>query len=94
TKHAAAPRTPDQKLVSDIDLAILGADLPRFDAYEEQIRREYAWVGDEEFRTTRKAILEGFLDRPSIYLTPYFHERFEAIARHNLARSLEKLEAR
>lgn len=93
TQHAAAPQTPDQRLMSDIDLAILGADPARFDTYEDEIRREYAWVDDEEFRTTRRGILKAFLDRPSIYLTPYFHEKLEANARRNLARSLEKLAA-
>jgi predicted metal-dependent HD superfamily phosphohydrolase len=40
------------------------------------------------FRTKRRAILQSFLDRPSIYGTPVYRERFEAKARENLARAI------
>lgn len=91
TKHDGTAQTGDQALLIDIDLAILGADEARFDAYEQQIRREYARVDEPEFRATRSGILKSFLDRPALYLTQYFSDRFEAAARRNLARSLEKL---
>jgi hypothetical protein len=40
TCHAALPTTPDQALLVDIDLSILGADSERFDEYEVQVRQE------------------------------------------------------
>jgi predicted metal-dependent HD superfamily phosphohydrolase len=88
TRHDAAPSTPDAKLVVDVDLSILGADALRFDEYESQVREEYAWVPEAVFRRERRRILEGFLGRPRIYLTRYFHATHEARARFNLQRSI------
>jgi predicted metal-dependent HD superfamily phosphohydrolase len=44
TRHSVAPATPDERLLVDIDLAILGAAPARFAEYEAQIRIEYAHV--------------------------------------------------
>ncbi|MDJ0642943.1 MAG: hypothetical protein QNJ15_09005 [Erythrobacter sp.] len=75
----------------DMDLAILGAPANRFDIYENQIRREYAHVPDQAFRTGRAKVLRHFLERERLYFTPWGMDRFEANARKNLARSLEAL---
>ncbi len=91
TRHDSAPTDPDQALMVDIDLAILGADQPRFDEYESQIRREYQWVPEQLFRDRRRAILQGFLDRPRIYGTDHFRTRLETTARANLERALARL---
>ena len=76
----------------DMDLGILGAPPGRFDIYEEQIRREYAHVADDAFRTGRAKVLRHFAQRERLYFTPWGQERFERQARANLARSLAKLE--
>lgn len=81
----------DASVITDIDLAILGAEPARFDEYEADIRREYAFVPDDDFRRRRREILESFLARPAIYATPSFRERFEAAARENLRRSIAGL---
>lgn len=91
TCHDALPDTPDAQVLVDIDLAILGADAARFDAYEREVRAEYAFVPDFLFRRTRKKILQGFLDRAPIYSTEYFRQQLEKKARENLARSLAGL---
>ncbi len=91
TDHRAAPTDRDAQLICDIDLAILGASPGAFDAYEEQVRREYAWVPGPIFRARRAGILRGFLDRPSIYHTPRFRTALEAAARQNLTRSVAVL---
>ncbi|MDI6026834.1 hypothetical protein QBK99_11600 [Corticibacterium sp. UT-5YL-CI-8] len=75
----------------DMDLAILGAEPGAFDAYEDGVRREYAWVDDASWRMGRTAVLKSFLDRPHIFHTPTFREKFEDAARANISRSLEKL---
>jgi predicted metal-dependent HD superfamily phosphohydrolase len=88
TAHLAATTTPggaDADLVVDIDLAILGGDAARFAEYERQIRREYAHVGDAEFRTRRSAVLAAFLARDAIYRTPRLFAELETQARRNLA---------
>lgn len=89
TRHAAQPLGQDQTLLTDIDLAILGAPRPRFEDYEAQVRAEYHWVPLWLFRRKRRDILAGFLARPSIYGTPSLRARFETRARDNLARALD-----
>lgn len=81
----------DSKLMLDIDLAILGQPEERFDEYEQEVRIEYNWVPEEAFRSGRAAILQRFLDRPTIYRTPHFQDKYEAQARKNLDRSLQQL---
>jgi len=88
TRHAAVPASPDERLVVDIDLAILGASDERFAEYERQIRGEYAAVPDAVFRHRRRAILQAFLDRPHVYGTARFRDALEARARANLARAI------
>ena len=91
TKHDAEPASADAALLVDVDLAILGASPDRFDEYEQQIRQEYSWVPGFLFRRKRREILEMFLTRPHLYNTGYFRDRFEAVARANLARSVTQL---
>ena len=91
TRHEAIPRDPDAQLLVDIDLAILGASRERFDEYERQVALEYAHVPQAQRRAGRARILRAFLARPAIYATAFFHERFEAAARENLAYSVAKL---
>ena len=88
TRHDALPRTQDEKVIVDIDLAILGAGDLRFAEYERQVREEYAFVPGWLFGRKRRAILQSFLERDSIYSTPYFIETLEARARANLRRAL------
>lgn len=88
TKHASAPDDTDAKLLVDVDLAILGRSAAEFDRYEAAIRREYAHVPDAAFAAGRAAVLRRFLERPSIYQISRFRERYEAMARENLLRSI------
>ncbi len=91
TRHSEVPATPDERLLVDIDLAILGAAPARFDEYERQIRAEYGFVPEARFRAKRSEILRGFLERPTLYSTPTLAARFEAAARANLARAIASL---
>lgn len=92
TRHDREPQTSDQQYIMDIDLAILGASAGKYDAYERAIRREYAHVPDEVFRTRRADLLRRFLDRPHIYFTPSFQAAYEDLARANLKRALNRLQ--
>jgi predicted metal-dependent HD superfamily phosphohydrolase len=91
TRHSAAPATPDEQLLVDIDLAILGAAPTRFAEYEAQIRVEYAHVPVAVFNEKRGAILAGFLARPVLYATEALRMRCGALARQNLQRALGSL---
>lgn len=86
TTHRTAPAADDDAaIVVDADLSILGADRAIFDAYEQGIRREYAFVPEAAFIEGRRKILDAFLARPSIYSTAFFRDRYEERARANLA---------
>ena len=85
TKHTASPEAPDEQLLVDIDLSILGATEPRFAQYERQIREEYSFVPEGVFREKRRAILRSFIARPRIYSTQHFFGLLEQQARVNLA---------
>src|SRR5262249_24877442 len=91
TRHAAEPVRIDAQVLVDADLPILGARPERFREYEAQVRREYEWVPDDAFKSRRAKILKEFLDRPNLFCTAHFRERYEAQARRNLQRSIDAL---
>ncbi|MCB0121552.1 MAG: hypothetical protein KDE58_04875 [Caldilineaceae bacterium] len=91
TAHRHPPRSPDGALLVDIDLTILGAPSNRFAQYETQIRHEYAWVPWPTYCQRRADLLQQFLERPTIYQTALFQDRFEDQARRNLKRSIHRL---
>ena len=91
TKHSESPTDPDVQLLVDIDLSILGQSEEKFDEYELQVRKEYEWVSEGAFVTGRSAILKSFLNRPTIYSTQFFRNKYEAQARRNIDRSLSRL---
>jgi predicted metal-dependent HD superfamily phosphohydrolase len=92
TCHPAPAEEHDARYVVDADLSILGAPVEAFDRYEDQVRREYAFVSEAEWQERRPCVLGRFLERGPIFRTPEF-ARFEAPARANLARSIARLAA-
>lgn len=92
TRHASLPVEQDARLIVDTDLSILGAEPARFAEYEQQVHQEYAWVPEDIFRERRASILRGLLQRPTIFSTDLFRERYERQARQNISQSLEVLE--
>jgi len=87
----AASRGADSRLITDVDLSILGRPRGRYRRYEAAIRREYARVPLEEFRRRRGELLGDLLSRPRLYATELFRDRYEARARENLRWSLGRL---
>ena len=84
-------RSADERLMCDIDLAILAADPATFSRYDADIRKEYSWVPDEAYRSARRRVLRDFLDRERIYFTHTFHQRYELQARENIRLCIERL---
>lgn len=81
----------DDAWMIDIDLAIFAQPEARVLEYEQQIRREYAWVPEALYREKRKEILAAFLSRSRIYLTDWFYQRHEQTARQHLALLIHSL---
>ena len=88
TQHHGVPEGGDARLLVDIDLSILGRPTDAFDEYETNIRKEYHFVPQDRYRSARSAILRSFLNRPAIYSTDFFRQKYESRARANLERSL------
>lgn len=47
-------------LLLDVDLAILGAPVPRFNEYEVQVRKEYSWVEECAYQEGRGKVMAHF----------------------------------
>jgi len=88
TEHTGIPKSESERLVLDIDLAILGASEERFAEYEAQIRREYQWVPWFLYKKKRRDILQSFLQRPRIFSTKLFYDAYEERARSNILASI------
>lgn len=81
----------DARLFLDCDMAILGSDEARYEAYAREIADEYRAVPAAEYRSGRTRFLTHLLGRDRIYLSEPFKKRFEKRARENLRRELNAL---
>jgi predicted metal-dependent HD superfamily phosphohydrolase len=90
-RHGGEPideaHDPDLAHFLDADMAILGAPLARFDAYESAIATEYGALPQDAFRAGRGRFLARLLALPRLYQTSFFRSRLESVARANLARA-------
>jgi len=94
TKHNEVPDEMNARILVDIDLAILGKSVREFDEYEKNIRKEYSWVSEDQFKQGRSNILQMFLHRAEnnkLYLTDFFRNKYETQARKNLQISIDSL---
>ena len=92
--HRAAPGDDNGQVLSDADLAILGAPPPTYEAYARAIRREYAFVEADAYRRGRLRVLRHLLARSTIYYTPVWQQEREPRARQNLRREITRLQER
>jgi predicted metal-dependent HD superfamily phosphohydrolase len=88
TRHDKDPATPDEQLIVDIDLSILGQPPDIYSIYENNIRAEYSWVSKAAYIEGRSNILRSFLNRPSIYYTERFESLYGNQARVNMAQAV------
>jgi len=94
TQHdapASLGSSPDAQLLVDIDLSILGSPAERFERYDQDVRKEYAWVPGFRYQEARAQVLQSFLDRPRLYNGEHAVALLEAQARINLAAALSRL---
>jgi predicted metal-dependent HD superfamily phosphohydrolase len=92
TRHMTEPDSDGSKWVVDIDLTILGSPREAYKRFEEDVRREYAWVPNIVFRRKRIAVMRSFLRRSRIYFTEAFSLKYEDQARTNLEWAIHQLE--
>jgi predicted metal-dependent HD superfamily phosphohydrolase len=91
TDHQALPTDRNGMALLDADLSTLGADPLIYDRYRDDVRREYSWMGEAEYRARRRWVLEGLLMRETIYKTSLCRSTLETTARVNLMRELTEL---
>lgn len=89
TKHHKNAKTLPECILTDCDLAILGAAPASFKAYDEGIRKEYAHVPATMYKGARRGVLKGFLDQPRLFKTEAFHAAYDAPARANLGQAVK-----
>jgi predicted metal-dependent HD superfamily phosphohydrolase len=89
--HQAGPDDSLAPYLLDADLAILGADEARYRAYAEQIRKEYAWVPEDAYRSGRSQVLSAFLGRERIFQTEPLYHTLEKRARENMQSEIQTL---
>ncbi|MGV0107760.1 HD domain-containing protein [Nostoc sp. DSM 114160] len=89
--HQAAVNDYDSQVLVDADLAILATNPVDYKEYAHAIRQEYGWVAEADYITGRQKILERFLQRSRIYLTPLMSEFAEPSARGNIQAEIQSL---
>ncbi|WP_141779218.1 HD domain-containing protein [Nocardioides albertanoniae] len=89
--HDPEPHDLGGRVLSDADLAILASPKERYGEYAATVREEYGYLSDEEFRVGRAQVLEGLLEKESLFSTPYARISWEAAARANIAAEMETL---
>jgi predicted metal-dependent HD superfamily phosphohydrolase len=85
------PADRDTATLLDADLSILGAAEDRYKRYALDIRKEYAWVPEADYRKGRAAVLSKFLARPRLFSHQIMFEEGENQARKNMTEELETL---
>jgi len=90
-KHEVIENDSDSAIFLDADLAVLGSSEENYDKYAAKIRKEYAWVSDEQYKAGRLKVLKSFLERPQIYLTERAGKELEQQARANIEREITRL---
>ncbi len=89
--HDPAPDDPDGEVLCDADLAVLAGSPDAYAAYAASVRDEYAFVPDTDFAAGRSAVLRQLLALPRLFRTPQGYDRWEHLARRNLATELDLL---
>ena len=92
TKHHQAQNgNPDSFLIVDADLSILSSPDAEYDDYAIAIRSEYSFLNDDDYRVGRTKVLQSFLDRESIFVSPELESRIGERARENVRREISSL---
>jgi predicted metal-dependent HD superfamily phosphohydrolase len=81
----------DLGLFLDFDLEVLSRDWETYLLYADQIRKEYACFGQNEYNMGRTKVLQDFLERKKLYFSHWFQREKEGAARRNVAKEIQLL---
>lgn len=82
--------SPEEKIMRSLDLTILGQDIKLYKKYAQNVRKEYSFVSDEDYKNGRIKVLENFLAKEVIFEANVF-SHYENQARQNMKKELTKL---
>lgn len=91
---AAVIHMGDLQLFIDFDMSILAAEWEAYEEYTRQVRKEYRIYPDKLYYPGRKQFLQHCLQAEHIFQTPVFIQRYEGIARENIAKELAVIAGR
>ncbi len=93
TTHREPVNDLEHRFICDIDLASFGCPWECFLRNSDAVRAEFP-IPDEEFYRGERGFLSALLQRPRIFQTDFFHERYEQQARENIDCLLALIEER
>ena len=91
TIHSDPPVRLDEKQIVDIDLSSFGLPWDEFVKDSQNVRAEFTHLSQEEFAQRNCKFLQSLLDRPTIYSTEFYRNRYESISRDNIRKQIEAL---
>jgi predicted metal-dependent HD superfamily phosphohydrolase len=86
--HAPEPDDTHGALLCDADLSVLGRDAAGYARYLDAVRRDYAHVPDETFRTGRRRVVVHLLALDPLFHTERGRSLWNDSARRNLTGEL------
>jgi predicted metal-dependent HD superfamily phosphohydrolase len=94
TTHRESPGRGDAGLVVDIDLSSFGLPWEACEQDGRLIRAEFAGTADDQYYPGQLRFLRALQGRPTFFCTEFFQQRYEWVARENVARIIAGLRAR
>lgn len=94
TTHRQWPYAGDAGFVVDIDLSSFGLPWAACESDGRLIRAEFATVADDQYYPGHLRFLRALQERSTLFCTAFFQQRYEPLARENLARIIAGLQAR
>ena len=84
TKKHAQSKSSDTNFFTDADLSILGSSADRYEQYLQDIKKEYYYLSEDNYRIGRTRIIDRLLGMEQLYKTQHFFAKYEKQARQNL----------
>ncbi len=85
------PKTPDEKLLADIDWSPMAAPWPAFLRQRREIRAEFIQYSDEDFAVGRAGFIMELRGRASHFHLPQFKSLYDRQAKENIEKEVELL---
>ncbi|CEF70759.1 Hypothetical protein SRAE_X000009000 [Strongyloides ratti] len=63
----------------------------KYDIYKSQLRQEYSYLSDDQYKKERLKVLKLFLQIPNIFATKEFRDKYEEKARKNISEEIKSI---